>query len=110
MGVKQNSKNGNLRVKYEPPTLEEAFFAAQGLTDDLGQQIEIAATLMNLPIEEVKSKAAKMSAAAQPSTHATTTVRSSRPGRPAGQAIVVERRNTHRSAVRQAVTLQSRYR
>lgn len=110
MGVKQGAKGGNLRVKYEPPTLEEAFFAAQGLTDDIGQQIEIAAALMNMPVEDVKAKAAKLVAATQSTPQPVVASRTARTVRTAGQAIVVERRNTHRSAVRQAVASQSRYR
>lgn len=42
-----------IRVRHEPPTIEEALFAAEGLTDDAAQQIEIAATLMNVSAEEV---------------------------------------------------------
>ena len=37
-----------VRVRYDPPTLEEAVFAAQGLSEDLAQQIEIAAGLMGV--------------------------------------------------------------
>ena len=39
----------------DPPTLEEAIFAAQGLTDDLDGQAEIAASLMGLPEAEVRA-------------------------------------------------------
>jgi hypothetical protein len=42
-----------IRVRHEPPTVEEALFAAEGLTNDLHQQIEIAAALMNVPAEDV---------------------------------------------------------
>jgi hypothetical protein len=42
-----------LRVRHEPPTLDEAIFAAQGLSDKLSEQIEIAASLMGLSVEEV---------------------------------------------------------
>jgi len=42
-----------LRVRHEPPTLDEAIFAAQGLSDKLSEQIEIAASLMGLSAEEV---------------------------------------------------------
>lgn len=57
MSVVWNTKYGRRRVKHEPPTLEEALEAARGLTDDRQQQIEIAASLMDLPIDEVKAKA-----------------------------------------------------
>ena len=42
------------RVRFEPPTTEEAIAAAQGMTDDYDQQIEIAAGLMGIPVEELK--------------------------------------------------------
>lgn len=42
-----------LRVRHEPPTLDEAIYAAQGLSDKLSEQIEIAASLMGLSAEEV---------------------------------------------------------
>ena len=46
-----NTKYGTRRVRRDPPTLEEAIFAAVGITDDLDAQAEIAASLMGLPIE-----------------------------------------------------------
>ena len=36
------------------PTLEEAVVAAQGLSDDIEQQVEIASGLMGVPQEEVR--------------------------------------------------------
>jgi len=45
-----------LRVRHEPPTLDEAIFAAQGLSDKLSEQIEIAASLMGLSAEEVSPR------------------------------------------------------
>jgi hypothetical protein len=48
-----NTKYGTRRVRRDPPTLEEAIFAAVGITDDQQQQAEIAAALMGLPYEEV---------------------------------------------------------
>ena len=41
--------------RIEPPTLEEAIYAAQGLTDDVDGQAEIAARLMGLPEAEVRT-------------------------------------------------------
>jgi hypothetical protein len=43
-----------VRVRRDPPTLEEAVVAAQGLSDDLEQQVEIASGLMGIPQEEVR--------------------------------------------------------
>ena len=50
------SKNLPLpRVRKEPPSLEEAAYAAIGLTDELEQQIDIAAGLMEVEREEVRA-------------------------------------------------------
>lgn len=43
-----------LRVRREPPTVEEAVIAAQALTEDTEQQVEVAAGLIGLPAEEVR--------------------------------------------------------
>ena len=43
-----------IRVRREPPTVVEAVAAAQDLADDLEQQVEIAAGLIGLSIEEVR--------------------------------------------------------
>src|SRR3954454_7893467 len=43
-----------IRVRQEPPTVEEAIVAAQALTPDLEQQVEIAAGLMGLSAEAVR--------------------------------------------------------
>ncbi len=59
MSAVWNTKWGPRRVRQSPPTLEEAFIAAESLTDDFGQRIEIAASLMGAPVEEVKAQAAK---------------------------------------------------
>lgn len=53
------TKYGTRRVKRDPPTLDEAIFAAMGITDDLAQQAEIAASLMGLPIETVQGEVRK---------------------------------------------------
>lgn len=43
-----------VRVRHDPPTLMEAVFAAQGLTDDVDHQVEIAAELMGVGLEEAR--------------------------------------------------------
>jgi hypothetical protein len=72
-----------VRVRHDPPTLEEAVFAAQGITADLRQQTEIAAGFMNLPVEEVQPHVLR--AAAQ------VTVPSGKLG--VERPVVVERKN-----------------
>lgn len=54
-----------VRVRRDPPTLEEAVFAAQGLSDDLDQQVEIAAGLMGVTEDEARP----FVAAARPKPH-----------------------------------------
>jgi hypothetical protein len=41
------------------PTLAEAIAAAQGLSDDLNEQAEIAAALMGLPQDQVRAELIK---------------------------------------------------
>src|SRR6516225_6994114 len=47
------TKYGPRRVRRDPPTLDEAIFAAVGITDDQEQQAEIAASLMGMPYDAV---------------------------------------------------------
>lgn len=53
MSVEWTTKQGKRRVRVEPPTLEEAIFAAQGVTDDPQQQADFAADLTGAPVETV---------------------------------------------------------
>jgi hypothetical protein len=53
------TKYGPRRVRRDPPTVAEAVAAARGLTDDVQEQIEIAASLMDLPPEQVKPEVLK---------------------------------------------------
>lgn len=61
MSGEWNTKYGTRRVRHDPPTLEEAIFAAIGITEDLDQQAEIAASLMGLPVDEVLVQVKKAS-------------------------------------------------
>ena len=54
-----NTKYGPRRVRRDPPTLEEAIFAAAGITEDLNEQAEIAASLMGMPLETVTAEVKK---------------------------------------------------
>jgi hypothetical protein len=53
------TKYGPRRVRRDPPTVAEAVAAARGLTDDVQEQIEIAASLIDLPPEQVKPEVLK---------------------------------------------------
>jgi hypothetical protein len=50
------------RTRYDPPGLDEAIAAAQGLTDQIQNQIEIAAQLSGVPEDEVRSRVLMMRA------------------------------------------------
>jgi hypothetical protein len=55
LAKKKSSEAQNRRVtRVDPPALEEAIAAAQGLTDDIESQIEIAAQLMGMSEDEVR--------------------------------------------------------
>lgn len=54
------TKDGRRRVRQDPPTVEEAVVAAQGLTDDLKEQIEIVASLMEVPANEARGVVLRM--------------------------------------------------
>jgi hypothetical protein len=83
-----NTKYGPRRVRRDPPTVEEAIFAAIGITDDPQAQAEIAASLMGMPIEAVQ---AEMKKAARPILgRSTTRVIAGEQG--AQRSVVVERR------------------
>jgi hypothetical protein len=84
------TKYGVRRVRVEPPTLEDALFAAEGLTADPRQQIHIAADLMQVPVDEAKAEAERI-----------LKDRAKRPqvvrGRNSAVAVVVERRAPRRA-------------
>jgi hypothetical protein len=83
-----NTKYGPRRVRRDPPTLEEAIFAAAGITEDQTEQAEIAAALMGMPIEAVTAEVKKAGRAMARSS--STRVIAGEPG--AQRSIVVERR------------------
>ena len=53
------TKYGPRRVRRDPPTVTEAVAAARGLTDDVQEQIEIAASLMDMPPDQVRPEVLK---------------------------------------------------
>jgi hypothetical protein len=85
------TKFGPRRVRHDPPTLAEAIAAARGLTDDVQQQVEIAASLMDLPPEQVKTEVLK---AGSPRRELNTVAFVGRPGAP--RTVVVERKVSRR--------------
>lgn len=88
-----NTKFGRRRVRQEPPTLEEALFAARGFTDDPGEQVEFAASLMNIPPEQVKAEMLKSGAKRKDVATVGVTQRTGKGG---ARAVIVERKTTRR--------------
>jgi hypothetical protein len=82
------TKDGLRRVRRDPPTVDDAVLAAQGLTDELDGQVEIVAALMSVPAEEARRAVLKMR---KPDTRLTI------PGRGGlTRAVVVERKSPRR--------------
>ena len=86
------TKDGRRRVRRDPPTVEDAVLAAQGLTDDVDGQVEIVISLMHVSAEEARGAVLKMGQRKEISRFTIT----GRLGAP--RAVVVERR-TPRFAV-----------
>ena len=86
------TKYGTRRVKRDPPTLEEAIFAAMGITEDLDQQAEIAASLMGMPFDAVQAEVKK----ANRSTGTLRVTRVIAGEQGAQRSVVVERRVTRK--------------
>jgi hypothetical protein len=87
-----NTKYGTRRVRRDPPTLDEAIFAASGITDDVQAQAEIASALMGLPLEQVLPEVKKASrVAARTNTRVITADQGTQQ-----RAVVVERRTARR--------------
>ena len=55
-----DTKDGRRRVRRDPPTVEEAVLAAQGLTDELNEQMEIVASLMEVSLDEARGAVLRM--------------------------------------------------
>jgi hypothetical protein len=92
MSADWNTKYGTRRVRHDPPTLDEAIFAAVGITDDQEQQAEIAAALMGMPLDVVQAEVKKQARANSRIT--ATRVIAGEQG--AQRSVVVERRVVRR--------------
>ena len=87
-----NTKYGTRRVRRDPPTLDEAIFAAIGITDDVEQQADIAASLMGMPYDTVLAEVKKQSRV----NARTTATRVIAGEQGAQRSVVVERRVVRR--------------
>jgi hypothetical protein len=75
------------KTRHDPPALGEAIAAAQGLTDQVDSQIEIAAQLIGLPEDEVRQAVVQAASRSRRSEVSTTSTRHSM-----ARPVVVERR------------------
>ena len=91
MSADWNTKYGPRRVRHDPPTLDEAIFAAVGITDDQEAQAEIAAALMGMPLDTVRAEVKKLS---RTTARSITRVIAGEQG--AQRSVVVERRVVRR--------------
>jgi|SRR5262245_49736017 len=91
MSKSWNTKYGPRRVREEPPTLEDAIFAARGLSDDPQEQAEIAAALIGMPVDKVRVAVLKASQKKDVNRVTFTTTRTG-----AERAVVVERKVSRR--------------
>ena len=85
-----NTKDGRRRVRRDLPTVEEAVLAAQGMTEEIAEQVEIVVSLMDVAPEEARGAVLRL---AQRKDVNRTTITSSA-GVP--RTVVVERRTTRR--------------
>jgi hypothetical protein len=96
-----DTKDGRRRVRVDPPTVEDAVLAAQGLTEDVEEQIEIVVSLMPVSAQEARRAVLKMKRSGDDN-------RVTIPGRTGTlRAVVVERKAPRRVAIR-SVASQSR--
>jgi hypothetical protein len=89
-----NTKYGPRRVRHDPPTLAEAIAAAQDLTDQLDEQVEIAASLMGISREQAMADWPKT--APRPKLASSVTFTATRTG--VQRAVIVERKPSRRIA------------
>jgi len=98
LGTKKTPNRYGRRVtRIEPPSLEEAVAAAQGLTDNLDWQVEIASQLMGMAEDEVRPVVMKLSTQVRPAERPAFADRILDRGEGA-KVIVVERRRPRLAA------------
>jgi hypothetical protein len=90
------TKDGRRRVRRDLPTVEEAVLAAQGLTEEIAEQVDIVASLMDVPADEARGAVLRF---AQRKDVNRTTITS---GSGTLRTVVVERRTIRRPLRRSA--------
>ena len=91
-----DTKDGRRRGRRDPPTMEVTVLAAQGLSDELSEQADIVASLMQISAEEARA-AVLRTGRRKDVDHITIVGRVGRAGQAAlPRAVVVERRSIRR--------------
>jgi hypothetical protein len=90
------TKDGRRRVRRDPPTIEDAVLAAQGLSDEVDGQIEIVMSLMEVSAEEARTAVLRMGPR-KDTNHLTVAGRAG-----TARTVVVERRAPRRVLTRPA--------
>jgi hypothetical protein len=88
------TKDGRRRVRRDPPTVEEAVLAAQGMADEIDGQVEIVMSLMQVSAEKARGAVLKFGRRNEVD-HVMITGRAGAP-----RAVVVERRAPRRILTR----------
>ncbi|HEX4408589.1 MAG TPA: hypothetical protein VH206_07445 [Xanthobacteraceae bacterium] len=89
-----DTKDGRRRVRRDPPTIDDAVLAAQGLADDVDGQVEIVMSLMTVTTEEARSAVLRL-AQRKDTSHLTVAGRAG-----TARTVVVERRAPRRTIAR----------
>ncbi|MEJ2377286.1 MAG: hypothetical protein P8Y71_18425 [Pseudolabrys sp.] len=87
-----HTKYGARRVRHEAPTLQEAIVAAQGLSDELDAQADIAASLIGVPRDRVRAELLKNASPRRAATKSVAFVGSAK----APRSVVIERKPARR--------------
>jgi hypothetical protein len=97
-----DTKDGRRRVRRDPPTLEDAVLAAQGMADDVDGQVEIVMSLMQVSAEEARGAVLKFG---QRKDISRFTI-AGRSGAP--RAVIVEHRTPRRLGIRPTASASHR--
>ncbi|MDX2234319.1 MAG: hypothetical protein NW200_07455 [Hyphomonadaceae bacterium] len=100
-GTAWKTKYGPRRVRHEEATLTEAIAAAQGLSDDLEQQIEIASSLMGLPQDQVRAALLNLAPARKELTRSVISAGSSSGASARPRVVLVESKRPRRASIAQ---------
>lgn len=95
-GTAWKTKYGPRRVRHDEATLEEAIAAAQGLSDDRDEQVEIASSLIGMPQADVRAALLTLAPARKELTRSVISTSPGAAARP--RVVVVETKRPRRVA------------